>query len=158
MSVQGMDVHEETADDGDRQMPLDTPFIIGAGHLLRILDRNKTTVILAERCVNMLREYARENERLRKQLADLAKQALLDMMCNFSEECYRAGWMDGLEISLWKIVQARGGHYGQGVITGREAEKLKELSALCGGWWHWPKGADCPQFITIKEWEQRGEG
>jgi hypothetical protein len=79
--------------------------------------------------------------------AEGAALGLLGLMTGISEECWCAGWMEGLEFSLWG---ASGGmRYGQGIITERESQLLKLLSEECDGWWRW---ADGPLFISTADW------
>ena len=77
-----------------------------------------------------------------------AALGLLGLMTGISEENWCAGWMSGLEFSLW---EARAGErcYGMGVITERQSQLLKLLSEECDGWWRWDDG---PKFVRRSVW------
>lgn len=79
-----------------------------------------------------------------------AALGLLGLMTGISEENWCAGWMSGLEFSLW---EARAGErcYGMGVITERQSQLLKLLSEECGGWWRWDDAAGVT-FIRMADW------
>ena len=83
--------------------------------------------------------------------AEGAQLGLIGLMTGISEEYYCAGWMSGLEYDLWLIEP--GSHYGQGVITERQAALLRLLSEECDGWWHWT--ADGAKFIRLEKWRQK---
>lgn len=76
-----------------------------------------------------------------------AALGLLGLMTGISEEFWCAGWMDGLEFSLWNAPP--GMSYGTGTITERQSQLLKLLSEECDGWWHWNDGA---KFIRMADW------
>ncbi len=78
---------------------------------------------------------------------------LLALMTGLSEEHWCAGWLDGLEFSLWHVKPET--RFGQGVITGRQATLLHLLSQEAGGWWAWSKARGKPEFITLEEWVTR---
>ena len=83
---------------------------------------------------------------------DLAEEGaalgLLGLMKGISEEFWCAGWMSDLEFSLWQAKPGK--HYGQGIITERQAELLRLLSEECGGWWFY--GDAGPKFIRTEDW------
>lgn len=80
------------------------------------------------------------------------KEQLLNLMQDISERCYCAGWMTGLEIYLWGVVEGRAGlNYGQSWITENEVSELKRLSKLANGWWKWEDNAEV--FIPLKIWK-----
>jgi hypothetical protein len=79
-----------------------------------------------------------------------AKQMLLELMTDLSEECFHAGWMDGLEYALWSAAQGGKPYkYGQCVISTEECRMLKLLSETAGGWWVW---RDDEVFLCLDEW------
>jgi hypothetical protein len=82
--------------------------------------------------------------------AEGAALGLLALMTGISEECWCAGWLQGLEFKLWNI-QANSA-YGRGTITERQAVLLRLLSQESEGWWHWKDGAENPQFVSLAEW------
>jgi hypothetical protein len=60
--------------------------------------------------------------------------AIADFMSEISEEAWCAGWMSGLEYALWDALINGPQEYGWLKLSVRIIEKLKELSANCGGW------------------------
>ena len=64
--------------------------------------------------------------------------ALLTCMEAYSEDEYASGWYSGLERILWHQVE-----HG-------EADTLKHLANLAGGWWAW--GEDGRRFVPLAEW------
>jgi len=79
-----------------------------------------------------------------------AALGLLGLMTGISEENWCAGWMTGLEFSLW---EARAGErcYGMGVISERQSQLLKLLSEECGGWWRWDDERGVT-FVRTADW------
>lgn len=86
---------------------------------------------------------------------DLASEGaalgLLGLMTGISEESWCAGWMSGLEFSLWNV--EAGTHYGQEIITERQATLLRLLSEECDGWWFY--GENGAEFIRRSKWIKR---
>jgi hypothetical protein len=85
-----------------------------------------------------------------------AAKALLTMMEEISEAHYCAGWMSGLEYSLWRIVQGGDRNYGMYPLEPAEVESLRWLAESCDGWWIW-HDAKTPsesgeKFVTMAEW------
>lgn len=78
-----------------------------------------------------------------------AALGLLALMTGISEEFWCAGWMMGLEYSLWRV--EAGTRYGQGGISERQATLLRLLSEECDGWWMWVEH-DGPCFIRTEQW------
>ncbi len=80
---------------------------------------------------------------------------LLRLMSDLSEDCYAAGWLIGCEVTLWDFVtRNQPGDWGGGFVAQEDINSLRRLSAACGGWWHWPDGADDKQFVTLEEWTE----
>lgn len=70
-------------------------------------------------------------------------------MRDLSEDHYCAGWMSGLEYTLWRAVTTEpmvAIDYGIGVITLAELQSLRELSGKAGGWWTHRR------FVPMDEW------
>lgn len=88
-------------------------------------------------------------------IEDGAAIGLLAVMFAISQECWCAGWIDGLEYRLWQVVQAfaPGDLYGQCEISINQALLLRHLSYEAGGWWVW--GGDRPEFLTLQNWKAR---
>lgn len=87
------------------------------------------------------------NENLPEQYRKLAY-----MMSEISEDCWCAGWIAGLEFSLWEMV-SRGEtrEWGQSMITRDELSKLKAESDKIGGWIAWDKAVG-ERFLPTDEW------
>ena len=87
-------------------------------------------------------------------IQDLSKEQnlLAEYMSDLSEEAYSAGWMDGLEYALWKILINEKTSYGRLDITKVKKEKLIELSNLCKGWIYFDDSND-ETYINIESWE-----
>jgi|GEM_PF-915568 len=79
---------------------------------------------------------------------------LAELMSNISEEGYSAGWMDGLEVSLWAALNGGNRNYGRHEITPSEIEELKFLSEKCGCWIIFDdNNEETP--MEVKEWEKK---
>lgn len=100
---------------------------------------------------------------------ELAARALELAMSEISERCYCAGWMSGLEVSLWEMVHhpdQRG--YGMCTKEDVDTELLGALSDAAGGWVTWrdvpwtdDRGVEHPtgpasgaRFLTFSEWQE----
>jgi hypothetical protein len=81
-----------------------------------------------------------------------AALGLLGLMTGISEEYWCAGWMSGLEYSLWEVAAGTG--YGMGQITERQAALLRLLSEECDGWWYFHDSAG-PTFIRRDNWREK---
>ena len=89
-----------------------------------------------------------------------AALALLELMEDISEEGWCAGWMDGLEESLWWIAHGGDPMYGRCLVSEERVTALRGLADRAGGWWYFddekPIGGDLEEtFIALEEWEQR---
>jgi hypothetical protein len=83
-----------------------------------------------------------------------AALGLLGLMTGLSEEYFRAGWVQGLEYSLWSAEP--GQPFGSGEITERQTQLLRLLSAECEGWWIWQHNR--PKFVTLEWWRAHAVG
>lgn len=72
-------------------------------------------------------------------------------MSAISEYCYCAGWLDGLEFSLWHTMQTGPREWGQRKISQEDIDELKLLSELCDGWVHWVDGSG-ETFVDMETW------
>lgn len=94
-----------------------------------------------------LRDTDRE---LIERLRSYARDLLLKEMEALSEECFCAGWMDGLEDSLWKAATSTQAYrYGMCEIPLEQCRKLHQLALDAGGWWVWERGTT---FMPLEEW------
>lgn len=73
-------------------------------------------------------EYAKDRD---------AALALESAMSAISEDYYCAGWLIGLEFSLWAMVLGGPRDFGIGTVTEEEIQELRRLSDACGGWIVW---------------------
>lgn len=82
-----------------------------------------------------------------------AAYGLLALMTGISEECWCAGWMDGLEYRLWDIAisATTPTRYGQGEISPRVTFLLKNLALEAGGWWIYDD-TDGVKFLRTEDW------
>lgn len=65
-------------------------------------------------------------------------EELCQLMSNISEYCYCAGWMMGLEYSLWDIVNnPQNRSYGFSEVSLEDIDNLKKLSSELNGWIIW---------------------
>jgi hypothetical protein len=69
-------------------------------------------------------------------LNDLSPQQreLENYMSELSEHAYSAGWRDGLEFALWKLVIDGPYKYGQYNLNNEHRNSLVKLSGACDGW------------------------
>lgn len=92
-------------------------------------------------------------ERMRLSKDETSARALAALMSEISEECYCAGWMSGLEFSLWAMVQGGDRSYGMSEPSESEVAQLRALSERCGGWIRWEEDVG-EVFVPLHEWEQ----
>lgn len=83
-------------------------------------------------------------------------------MRRISEDHYCAGWMMGLELSLWELMMLGGGGYGMGVIVPEVAWRLCDMAHHAGGWWYWPEKngdllTDEEQYTDLVSWQSSYE-
>ena len=83
---------------------------------------------------------------------ELAKETLLRMMRDISEDCWCAGWLTDLEFTLWNAVTTGKMGSGWGVVEERDLLRMKYLHELTGGWWIWASGEQRERFVTTDEW------
>ena len=62
------------------------------------------------------------------------QRKLAEYMSDLSEDAYCAGWMEGLEIALWEVVEGTRTDYGRLTFTDLQRTDLKSLSETSGGW------------------------
>ncbi len=85
---------------------------------------------------------------------------LFETMADLSEKYWCAGWLSGLEYTLWE--QITPGNQIAYILNENEISKLRHLSEKCKGWWFWdddstdPLGADyCVKFIDLQSWQDK---
>lgn len=94
---------------------------------------------------------------------ELARDTLLRMMRDMSEDCWCAGWMMNLEFTLWDAMQAGKADLGWGMVKEGDLIRMRCLHELAGGWWTLPKGEEFERFVNTTEWlnilsKHRSEG
>lgn len=80
---------------------------------------------------------------------EAAAMGLLALMTGLSEELWCAGWISGLEHSLWHARERGSAPFGMGEITQRQCDLLRLLSDEADGWWVWDDGA---HFVFLDDW------
>ena len=91
--------------------------------------------------------------RIEHMIDNPAAVGLLTLMHDISEDHYCAGWMSGLEYSLWRIARDDGDPtYGFRPIPPERVEALRWLSKQASGWWVWDDAAHEEKFIPLHEW------
>lgn len=90
---------------------------------------------------------------LTRQFREQARHLLPRLMSEISEDCYCAGWMAGLEHTLWDFVrQGEAVDWGMGRITIEQLDTLRLLAAGAGGWFVYEEGR---AFVPMADWLQR---
>jgi hypothetical protein len=86
-------------------------------------------------------------------LNDLSPQQLEleNYMSELSGQAYSAGWMDGLEFALWKLVIDGPYKYGQLHLNSEHRQSLVELSGACHGWIVFHDQFD-ETFVPMSQW------
>jgi hypothetical protein len=82
--------------------------------------------------------------------SEIAKHTLLRVMRDWSEDAYSAGWMTGLEITIWGLVQKW--KKGDPKVGELDAAMFDYLHEKAKGWWVWDEEAEHPVFIPKKTW------
>lgn len=81
--------------------------------------------------------------------AEYAKELLLlHEMERISENYWCAGWLSGLEFTLWSGILG-----ADSVCSLDELDRLKQLSDDAGGWWRWNDELQGEEFIDLERWQ-----
>jgi sodium/hydrogen exchanger family protein len=98
-------------------------------------------------------------EKLRQEpvsLDETMREALRDslrrLMSDVSEDYYCAGWLTGLEFTLWKAATEGPIPFGMSAIPALTCLQLARLAELCSGWWRWSDEAKEEVFVPMGEW------
>ncbi len=81
---------------------------------------------------------------------------LSEVMSEISEEHYCAGWLSGLEYSLWEVLEGNRKAFAAGKMTDEEIQELRDLRERSGGWW-WFDHDEGELFETIEAFTRRYE-
>lgn len=87
---------------------------------------------------------------------------LAALMSGISEDYYCAGWLIGLEVTLWGMLQGADRRFGMDMVTEEEIAAVRSLHEQCGGWIVWRERGMDPRdqtesgemFVTTEEWMQ----
>jgi len=83
---------------------------------------------------------------------ELARDMLVRMMRNISEDCWCAGWMHDLEFTLWDAMKTGNVDFGWGTVAERDLIRMRRLHELAGGWWIFAAGEGSERFVSTEEW------
>ena len=81
------------------------------------------------------------------------QRALAAAMSDLSEAGYHAGWMEGLEYDLWRLLLIGGNYYGHHDVSHDELSRLRGLSEKCGGWIVFDAEKE-EVFVPLIEWQE----
>ena len=89
-------------------------------------------------------------------LTDLTREQreLAGYMSELSEQAFSAGWIDGLEHALWRAATTGPFRYGHLNLTPAHIERLKSLSAACGGWIRFDEDRE-EIFVSAIQWTEQ---
>jgi len=87
------------------------------------------------------------DERVCEMRLDKKQQELHEYMSEISQMLYCATWYMGAEFVLWEAVVNGPRQWGQDAISSDMIDKLKKLSAACGGWCYFEN-----QFVPMDDW------
>lgn len=82
------------------------------------------------------------------------QRELYELMSDISEDCYFAGWMNGLEYAIWGALQDGDRNYGMGEMDAEQLERCRTLAAELDGWVIWVDSDDDPE-LPVQEWGPR---
>lgn len=74
-------------------------------------------------------------------IRSILAERLAELMTEISERCYCAGWMDGLERALYRVVFCEASRsFGMGEITQEQCDQLHAIATAADSWWYWDDG------------------
>jgi hypothetical protein len=79
---------------------------------------------------------------------------LAEYMSQISEDAWCAGWMHGVEVSLWDIVVNGPREYGAIFITTDQVNRIRDLADAAGGWIVFDEEEE-ETFVPMAEWIRR---
>lgn len=93
-------------------------------------------------------------KRIRKVEIPLQWGYLRDLMSNLSEEHYCAGWLSGLEYSIWYLLfdAPDNAKFGMSTPDPVDLHKIAVAAHNLGGWVIWDEHSDQERFIPLSEW------
>lgn len=72
----------------------------------------------------------------------IGRRLLKNLLMKISEDCWAAGWMDGLEYSVFHMMLAGPTQYGQREVSATNLDTLTYLLTLTGAWPTWNDSDD----------------
>lgn len=85
-------------------------------------------------------------------LREYAAETLCWLMRDISEEHYCAGWLIGLEHSLWEIATTPRRSFGMADVPENRVKLLQLLAEEARGWWVWDNEEQRERFVATDEW------
>ena len=84
------------------------------------------------------------------------RKRLLSLMSEISEDHYCAGWLSGLEYSLWQAVlqYPQPYEFGFGPIEEENVAELKDLAEELQEWAVWDDGELSEKLIPLADWQR----
>ena len=82
-----------------------------------------------------------------------SQRDLAEYMSSLSESAYHAGWVEGLEQSLWRAIVQGPFKYGQLQLTSEHVQRLVRLSERCGGWIVFHQQQE-ESFVPLDAWKR----
>lgn len=82
-----------------------------------------------------------------------SQRELAEYMSSLSEAAHHAGWMNGLELALWKAIVSGPYIYGRLQLTSEHIERLQMLSNRCDGWIRFDD-EDEETFVPLEDWRE----
>jgi len=70
-----------------------------------------------------------------------------------SQDCWFAGWYDGIEFDLWTAIPGGQFRYGGRLIAAIELRVLQWLSETSRGWIMWDDSTEGPVFVDLEAWK-----
>ena len=108
----------------------------------------------AERARVRAEENARGDATFALSKDPAAARELGEAMSEISEEYYCAGWLIGLEFSLWEMIAGGPRRFGMGDVTDAEIANLRRLADAAGGWCVWRDDHGGESFAPLAEWAE----
>ena len=82
----------------------------------------------------------------------LFREQLRRLMMEISEDHWCAGWLHGLEFTLWEAASCGPVTFGFAPVSAGRCLELARLAELAGGWWRWSEALKDEEFVPMSEW------
>ena len=83
----------------------------------------------------------------------LPQKNLADFMSELSEQAFNAGWIEGLELALWKAMHGEQKKFGRLTFNEKMLTELKRLSQAANGWIIFDAQKE-ETFVSFEEWRR----